>query len=57
MQIFQLLKYSGVHWLFTLLELMGSGEYLGNQKTFFVCTGSFITIVPVQNLPPSVLED
>lgn len=57
MQIFQLLKYSGAHWLSTLLELMGSGEYLGNQKTLFVCGGSFMAIVPIQNFPPFALKD
>lgn len=58
MQIFQLLKYSEAHRLFTLLELMGSGKkYLGNQKTFFVCADSFIAILPTQNFPPFALED
>lgn len=57
MQIFQLLKYSGAHWLSTLVKLMGSGEYLGNQKTLFACASSFIAIVPIQNFPPFALED
>lgn len=57
MQIFQLVKYSRAHWLSTLLELMGWGEYLGNQKTLLVCVGSFIATVPIQNFPPSALKD
>lgn len=56
MQIFQLLKYSGAHWLSTLVELMGSGEYLGNQKTLFVCASSFTAIVPIQNFPRFALQ-
>lgn len=54
MQIFQLLRYSGAHWLFTLLELMGSAKKcLGNQKTFF-CLQVVLLLLCQLKLPPAL---
>lgn len=53
MQSFQLLRYSGAHWLFTSLELMGSAKKRsGKPENIFLSAGSFTAIVPAQT-PPS----